>query len=206
MPKVTMYKTDGTQAGEIELSEAVFGAEVNESLIHQAVVSQLANKRQGTQCALTRAEVRGGGIKPFRQKGTGRARQGSSRSPQYAHGGTVFAPKPRSYSKKMNKKQKQLAIVSALSMKLAESELTIVDAIEIEPKTKEAVKMLAALKAEGKALIITDEKKEALMRATGNLQGVKTAIAGSFSVYDIVNCDRLILTEDAVKAIEGVYA
>ena len=206
MPKVTMYKKDGTQAGEIELSEAVFGAEVNESLIHQAVVSQLANKRQGTQCALTRAEVRGGGIKPFRQKGTGRARQGSSRSPQYAHGGTVFAPKPRSYSKKMNKKQKQLAIVSALSMKLAESELTIVDAIEIEPKTKEAVKMLAALKAEGKALIITDEKKEALMRATGNLQGVKTAIAGSFSVYDIVNCDRLILTEDAVKAIEGVYA
>lgn len=206
MPKVTMYKTDGTQAGEIELSEAVFGAEVNESLIHQAVVSQLANRRQGTQCALTRAEVRGGGIKPFRQKGTGRARQGSSRAPQYTHGGTVFAPKPRSYNKKMNKKQKQLAIISALSMKLAESELTVVDAIEIEPKTKEAVKMLAALKAEGKALIITDEKKEALVRATGNLQKVKTAIAGSFSVYDIVNCDRLILTEGAVKAIEGVYA
>ena len=206
MPKVTMLKTDGTQAGEIELSEVVFGAEVNESLIHQAVVTQLANMRQGTQCALTRAEVRGGGIKPFRQKGTGRARQGSSRSPQYAHGGTVFAPKPRSYSKKMNKFQKQLAIVSALSMKLKDSELIVVDAIEIEAKTKAAVKMLDAIKADGKALIITDEKKENLVRATNNLPGVKTAIAGSFSVYDIVNCDKLVLTADAVKAIEGVYA
>ncbi|MBQ4061821.1 MAG: 50S ribosomal protein L4 [Christensenellaceae bacterium] len=206
MPKVTMLKTDGTQAGEIELSEFVFGAEVNESLIHQAVVTQLANMRHGTQCALTRAEVRGGGIKPFRQKGTGRARQGSSRSPQYAHGGTVFAPKPRSYNKKMNKIQKQIAIVSALSMKLRDSELIVVDAIEIEAKTKAAVKMLDAIKADGKALIITDEKKEALVRATNNLPGVKTAIAGSFSVYDIVNCDKLVLTADAVKAIEGVYA
>ncbi len=206
MPKVTMLKTDGTQAGEIELSEEVFGAEVNQSLIHQAVVTQLANKRQGTQCALTRAEVRGGGIKPFRQKGTGRARQGSSRAPQYTHGGTVFAPKPRSYAKKMNKLAKQIAIVSALSMKLADSELIVIDKVDIEPKTKAAVKMLSAIKAEGKALIITAEKDDTLLRATGNLQGVQAAMAGSFSVYDIVNCDHLILTEDAVKAIEEVYA
>ncbi len=206
MPKVTVLKTDGTQAGEIELSEEVFGAEVNQSLIHQAVVTQLANKRQGTQCALTRAEVRGGGIKPFRQKGTGRARQGSSRAPQYTHGGTVFAPKPRSYAKKMNKLAKQIAIVSALSMKLADSELIVIDKVDIEPKTKAAVKMLSAIKAEGKALIITAEKDDTLLRATGNLQGVQAAMAGSFSVYDIVNCDHLILTEDAVKAIEEVYA
>lgn len=206
MPKVIMYKTDGTQAGELELAESVFGIEVNESVIHQAIVAQLANNRQGTQCALTRSEVRGGGIKPYRQKGTGRARQGSTRAPQFAGGGTVFAPKPRSYRQKINKKQRQLAIKSALSMKVKDEELIVVDAIAIEPKTKQAVRMLKNLNAEGKALIITAEKQDNVVRATGNLQGVKTAFAGAFSVYDIVNCDKLILTEGAVKAIEEVYA
>lgn len=207
MPKVTMYKIDGSQVGEIELNDAVFGAEVNESLMHQAVVAQLANSRQGTQSALTRAEVRGGGIKPWRQKGTGRARQGSTRSPQWTHGGVVFAPKPRAYTKKMNKKQKQLAMKSALSMKVNDSELLVLDAFAIAaPKTKEVVAALNNLKVEGKALIVTAEKQEDLVRASANIPGVKTAIVGAFGVYDVVNCGKLILTEGAVRALEGVYA
>ena len=207
MPKVTMYNISGAQVGEIELNDAVFGVEVNESLMHQAVVTQLANNRQGTQSALTRAEVRGGGIKPWRQKGTGRARQGSTRSPQWTKGGVVFAPKPRAYTKKMTKKQKQLAMKSALSMKVFDNELIVLDAFELAaPKTKEVAAALNNLKVEGKALIITAEKQEDLVRASANIPGVKTAIVGTFGVYDVVNCGKLILTEGAVKALEGVYA
>ena len=207
MPKVMMYKTDGTQAGEISLADEVFAAPVNEYAIHTVVVAQLANQRQGTQSALTRAEVRGGGIKPWRQKGSGRARQGSIRSPQWTKGGVVFAPKPRSYSMKVNKKIKRLAMLSALSMKVSEQELIVVDNLELPAaKTKEMVKVLANLKATGKALIIIGDVDEAVVRAARNIPGVKTAPSGAISVYDIVNCNQLILTEAAVKKVEEVYA
>ncbi len=207
MPNVKMYRMDGTEAGQIELSDEVFGVEVNESLLHQAVVTTLSNKRQGTQSALTRAEVRGGGIKPFRQKGTGHARQGSSRAPQYEAGGVVFAPKPRSYDKKLNRKQKQLAMKSALSMKVMDNDLIVVEEIKFDaPKTKDAVAMLKNLKAEGKALIVTSEKDDNLILSARNIPGTETSVAGAFGVYDVMNCGKLILTKDAVSAIEEVYA
>ena len=207
MPNVTVYKTDGSKAGEIALNDAVFGAEVNAAVIHQVVVAHLANKRQGTQSALTRAEVSGGGIKPYRQKGTGRARQGSTRSPQWTHGGIVFAPKPRSYDKKVNKKVKKLAMISALSMKAAEEKIVVVENLELAaPKTKEMVAVLKNLGVDSKALIVTNGKDEAVVRAASNLQGVKTTQSANMSVYDIVNCDKFVVTADAVKAIEEVYA
>ena len=206
MPNVMMYKTDGTQAGEIKLVDEVFGAEVNANAIHQVIVAQLAALRHGTQSALGRSEVRGGGIKPWRQKGTGRARQGSIRAPQWTKGGVVFAPKPRSYAMKVNKKIKKLAMVSALSDKVANEELIVLDALKLDAaKTKEMAKVLSNLKATGKALIVTAEKDEEVIRAARNIPGVKTAIVG-FGVYDLVNCDKLIVTEEAARKVEEVYA
>ena len=207
MPNVMMYQTDGTQAGEIKLVDEVFGAEVNANAIHQVIVAQLAALRHGTQSALGRSEVRGGGIKPWRQKGTGRARQGSIRAPQWTKGGVVFAPKPRSYAMKVNKKIKKLAMVSALSDKVANEELIVLDALKLDAaKTKEMAKVLSNLKATGKALIVTAEKDEEVIRAARNIPGVKTAIVGGFGVYDLVNCDKLIVTEEAARKVEEVYA
>lgn len=207
MPNVMMYKTDGTQAGEIKLVDEVFGAEVNANAIHQVIVAQLAALRHGTQSALGRSEVRGGGIKPWRQKGTGRARQGSIRAPQWTKGGVVFAPKPRSYAMKVNKKIKKLAMVSALSDKVANEELIVLDALKLDAaKTKEMARVLSNLKATGKALIVTAEKDEEVIRAARNIPGVKTAIVGGFGVYDLVNCDKLIVTEEAARKVEEVYA
>lgn len=207
MPKLTIYKTDGKEAGQIELNDAVFGAEVNEYAIHEVIVAKLAGDRQGTQSTLTRGEVRGGGIKPWRQKGTGRARQGSIRAPQWVKGGVVFAPKPRSYNKKVNKKVKRLAMVSAYSAKVRDEEMIVLDALSLDaPKTKEVVKLLENLKVDGKALIVTAEKDEDVIRAARNLPGVLTGTVGALSVYDLVNCDKLIVTQDAAKKVEEVYA
>ena len=207
MPKITMLKTDGSAAGEIVLSDDVFGVEVNETAIHEVVVAHLAAKRQGTQCTLTRSEVRGGGIKPWRQKGTGRARHGSIRSPQWTGGGVVFAPKPRTYYKKVNKKVKKLAMLSALSGKVAAEDMIVLDALVLaQPKTKEMVGVLKNIGATKKALIITSDKDEAVVRASGNLPGVKAATTGELNVYDIVNADKLVITQDAAKRLEEVYA
>ena len=207
MPKITMVKTDGSAAGEIVLSDDVFGVEVNETAIHEVVVAQNAARRQGTQCTLTRSEVRGGGIKPWRQKGTGRARHGSIRSPQWTGGGVVFAPKPRTYYKKVNKKVKRLAMLSALSGKVAAEDMIVLDALTLaQPKTKEMVKVLKNIGATKKALIVTSDKDEAVVRASGNLPGVKTATTGDINVYDIVNADKLVITQDAAKRLEEVYA
>ncbi len=206
MPKVSVYKTDGTESGKIELKNEVFGIEVNEAVMHQVVVAQLANRRQGTQSALTRAEVRGGGIKPWRQKGTGRARAGSSRSPVWTKGGMVFAVKPRDYSQKVNKKVRKLAIQSALSMKVADKNIIVLEDLALDaPKTK---LMAGVLKNFGavKALIVTAAKDEAVVRASGNIQGVKTLPADSVNVYDLLNYDKLVITKDAVKKVEEVFA
>lgn len=205
MPTVTVYTTDGAQAGDMELSDVVFAAQINENLLHDAVVAHLANCRQGTQSALTRAEVRGGGIKPFRQKGTGRARQGSSRSPQYEGGGVVFAPKPRDYSKKLNKKVRRAALRSALSSKLADENVVVVEQFDLEaPKTKEMVRILENLAA-GNALIVTDAPDVNVVRSASNLPGVKTAVATALSVYDILSHDKFVVTKDAVRKIEEVF-
>ncbi len=207
MPKVTVFKTDGTQSGEIMLNDAIFGVKVNATVMHDAVVQHLANKRQGTQSALTRSEVRGGGIKPFRQKGTGRARQGTSRAPQMTGGGVVFAPKPRDYSFKLNKKVKRLALYSALSSKVEQKQMIVLEDCKLsEAKTKEMVKVLKNLKVDTKALIVTDIKDETLVRAAANLQGVKTTLATTLCTYDILNYDMFIVTKDAVKKVEEVYA
>lgn len=208
MPTVTMYKTDGASAGEIQLADQIFGQEVNVSAIHQVVVAQLAAKRQGTQSALGRSEVRGGGIKPWRQKGTGRARQGSIRAPQWTKGGVVFAPKPRSYSQKVNKKIRRIALFSALSMKVKDEDIIVLENFDLEaPKTKEVVKVLGNLKVAGKkALIVTAGNTEDVVRGARNIPVVKTAMAGALSVYDLMNCEKLIVTRDAVKQIEEVYA
>ena len=205
MPKVAVYKMDGTVAGEMELNDAVFGVEPNESAIHQVVVAQLANRRQGTQSALTRAEVSGGGIKPWRQKGTGRARQGSTRSPQWTHGGTVFAPKPRDYRVSVNKKVKRVAMKSALSSKVNDNAIVVFDALDIAaPKTKEMVKVLANIKADN-ALVVLPEKDEIVERAASNIPNVKTTLVGTLNVYEILKYKTLILTKDAVAKIEEVY-
>ncbi len=207
MPKITMYNQDGSTAGEIALSDAVFGVDVNQYAIHEVVVAQRAAARQGTQSALTRGEVRGGGIKPWRQKGTGRARQGSIRAPQWRKGGVVFAPKPRDYTQKVNKKVKTLAMKSVFSMKVADNDLLVLKELALEaPKTKEIVKLLGKLNVSGKALILTDEKNEAVCRAVRNLFGINAGVVGGVGVYDIMNCDSLILTEAAVKKVEEVYA
>lgn len=206
MPNVSVYKIDGKKAGDLDLNESIFGAEINSSIMHDAVVAHLANRRQGTQSVLTRAEVRGSGAKPFRQKGTGRARMGTIRSPINVGGGVTFAPKPRDYSKKMNKKAKRVAVKSAMSSKVASEDLKIVEDLKLtEPKTKEMAKILNNLQAQ-KALIVLDEKDDNVIRAASNLQGVKTTLATTLSVYDVLKYDTLIITKDAVKVIEEVYA
>ena len=207
MPNVKVYNMDGTVAEEIMLKDEVFGVEVSESAIHQVVVAHNAAARQGTQSALLRGEVSGGGIKPWRQKGTARARQGSTRAPQWTHGGVVFAPKPREYSKKVNKQIRALAMKSALTMKLASEELIVVKDLELEAgKTKEIVKVLENLKAAKKTLIVTKEKNELVCRAANNIPTVNTGIITAIGVYDIVNCDSLVVTEAAVRKVEEVYS
>lgn len=206
MPKVSVYKTDGTESGNMNLKNEVFGIEVNEAVMHQVVVAQLANKRQGTQSALTRAEVRGGGIKPWRQKGTGRARAGSSRSPVWRSGGMVFAVKPRDYSQKINKKVKKLAIQSALSMKVADKDIIVLEDLALESaKTKLMAGVLKNFDLK-KALVVTAGKDETVMRASGNIQGVKTLSADCVNVYDLIVYDKLVITKDAVKKVEEVFA
>ena len=205
MPNVALYDITGKVIGDIELSENVFGQPVNEPVLHQVVVAHLANCRQGTQSAKTRSEVSGGGKKPYRQKGTGRARQGSTRAPQWTHGGVVFAPKPRDYSQKVNAKVRRIALKSALSSKVADSELIVFDALNIEaPKTKEMVKVLKAVEVD-KALIVLADKDETVERAAANIPGVKTTLVGTLNTYEVLKYKKLILTKDSVAKIEEVY-
>jgi large subunit ribosomal protein L4 len=207
MPKTDLYNMEGNKVGEIELSEKVFGQKVNESVIHEVIVNHLANKRQGTQSAKTRAEVSGGGAKPYRQKGTGRARHGSIRSPQWVKGGVVFAPKPRDYSYNINKKTKKAAMRSALSGKLADSEILVLDALSFDGiKTKQVVGLLKNLGIDGKALIITGDRDENVYLSARNIYGVDASYAGMLNVYDVLNHDKLIIVKDAVEKIEEVYA
>ena len=207
MAKVDVINVEGSKVGEINLSDAIFGIEPNEFAVQAVVKNYLANQRQGTQSAKTRAEVRGGGRKPFRQKGTGRHRQGSSTDPSQVGGGVVFAPKPRSYRYSLNKKLKRLALKSALSAKVAGNELIVVDEFKFaEPKTKEMVKVLENIKADKKALIVMDEKDENVVRSAHNIPGVRTALVSTMNVYEIVNHYTLVLTEAAAKKIEEVYA
>ncbi|MBE7030015.1 MAG: 50S ribosomal protein L4 [Ruminococcaceae bacterium] len=207
MPSVAMYNMEGSKVGDINLSDAVFGAEVNKSVLHQVVVNYLANQRQGTQSTLTRAEVRGGGIKPWRQKGTGRARQGSIRSPQWTKGGIALGPKPRDYSYTVNKKVKRVAMRSALSSKVAEGEMIVMDNIALEQiKTKAVAEMLSKLEVASKALIVTCDNDELVVKSARNIPGVKTAFVGCLNVYDILNHDKFIITKAAVEKIEEVYA
>ena len=206
MANVSVYNIEGKEVGSIELNDAVFGVEVNEHLVHMAVVNQLANNRQGTQSAKTRSEVSGGGRKPWRQKGTGHARQGSTRSPQWTGGGVVFAPKPREYSMKMNKRQKQIAIKSALTSKVQDSKLIVVDEFKLdEIKTSKFAQILDNLKAP-KALVVTKDKDEKVVLSARNIPTVKTTMTNSINVYDILKYDSLVITKDAVAAIEEVYA
>ena len=207
MPKVTVYNMSGAQVGEIELSEAVFGIQPNQVAVHAVVKNYLANPRQGTQSTLTRTEVRGGGRKPWRQKGTGHARQGSIRAPQWNHGGIALGPKPRDYSYSLNKKVRRLALKSAFSSKVLENALIVVDEIKAgEYKTKSVIAMLKALNIEGKALVVTAEKDEKFVKSAANIPGVKTALTNTINVYDIVNAGKLVLSKDAVAKIEEVYA
>ena len=206
MAKLSVYNIEGNQVGEIELNDAVFGVEVNENLMHKAVVARLAASRQGTQSAKTRSEVSGGGRKPWRQKGTGHARQGSTRSPQWTGGGVVFAPKPRDYSIKLNKKERRLAIKSALTTKVNESKLIVLDSFELdEIKTKKFVAVMNNLKAE-KALVVLNEKNDNVIKSANNVPTIKTALTNTINVYDILKYDTLVLTQDAVATIQEVYA
>ena len=206
MPSVKVFKMDGTEAGTMELSEKVFGAEYNEPLIHQAVVTRLANDRQGTKSTLTRTEVRGGGRKPWRQKGTGNARQGSIRAPQWIKGGVVFAPKSRDFSKDMNRRAKAAALVSALSKKVADGELIVVDALTVkEGKTKEMVAFKNALHIEKTALVVMDDNDELVIRAARNIEKFNTLPVAQISTYEVVANGKVILTKEAVKKIEEVY-
>ena len=206
MATVAVYNIEGKEVDKLELNDNVFGVEINETLLHKAVVTQLANSRQGTQSAKTRSEVSGGGRKPWRQKGTGHARQGSTRSPQWTGGGVVFAPKPRDYSKKMNKREKQIAIKSALTSKVNDEKFIVVDEFNLdEIKTSNFVKILDALKAP-KALVVTKGKDEKVVLSARNIPTVKTTMSSSINVYDILNYDSLVITKDAVAAIEEVYA
>ena len=207
MPKANLYDMAGKQIGEVELSEAVFGIEPNLYVVHDVVKNHLANCRQGTQSALTRAEVSGGGRKPWRQKGTGRARQGSTRAPQWTHGGIVFAPKPRDYSYVLNKKVKRLALKSVLSAKAASGELIVVDAIELPAiKTADFQKFLTAVKADGKAVVVTPEKNDTIVKSARNIPGVLTTTATILSVYDLLNAKYLVLDQRALATIEEVFA
>ena len=206
MANISVLNMEGKEVGSLELNDAIFAVEVKEHLMHRAVVLQLANNRQGTQSAKTRAAVRGGGRKPWRQKGTGHARQGSIRSPQWRGGGVVFAPRPRDYSFKMNRKEKQAAICSALTTKLNENKLIVLDEFKLgEIKTKAAKKVLEDIKA-NKALIVLGEKEENVILSARNLESVETTLTNSINVYDILNHDSLVMTKDAVSKIEEVYA
>ena len=206
MANVTVYNMEGNEVGTMELNDAVFGAPINEHLLHLAVVRQLANKRQGTQKAKTRSEVSGGGRKPWRQKGTGHARQGSIRAPQWTGGGMVFAPKPRDYSVKMNKKEKQLAMKSVLSEKVNENKFIVLEELALpEIKTKRIKAVLDNLKVE-KALIVTKEKDDVVVKSANNLPTVKTAALNNINVYDILKYDTIVVTKEAVATIEEVYA
>ena len=207
MPQVQVYNQEGRKTSKLELADSVFGIEPNESAMHLSVVSYLANQRQGTQSTLTRSEVRGGGAKPWRQKGTGRARQGSTRSPQWTHGGIALGPKPRTYSVGINKKVKQLAIKSALSTKVAANEMFVLNKVDLEEiKTKTVVEMLEKLKAGKKSLIVLAENNDVLYKSARNIEGVKVVTANTICCYDILNCNSLIVLKDAAKKIEEVYA
>ena len=207
MPKVNVYNMLGEQVGEIELKDNIFGIEVNEHVLYEVVKNQLANRRQGTQSAKTRAEVRGGGRKPWRQKGTGRARQGSIRAPHWVGGGVAFAPKPRDYSYKVPKKVKRLAMKSALSSKVLNDEIIVLEELKLEePKTKEMVKILANVKAGKKVLIVMDEKNINVIKSAKNIPNVQTALVNTLNVCDILKFDSFIITKDAVRKVEEVFA
>ena len=207
MPKLNVLNIQGQNVGEIELSDAVFGVEVNKYALHQVVVAQLANKRQGTQSAKTRAEVRGGGRKPWRQKGTGRARQGSIRAVQWIGGGVAFAPKPRSYRYTLPKKVRRLAMKSALTSKVQANEMIVLDALTMDaPKTKEFATILNNVNAAKKALVVMAEKNENVIKSAANIPNVETALVNTINVYDILKYDSFIITTDAVKKVEEVYA
>lgn len=207
MPKIDVYDINGKKVKELELNEAVFGIEPNEAVVHSVLVNFLANQRQGTQSTKTRAEVRGGGRKPWRQKGTGRARQGSIRAPQWVKGGIALGPKPRSYKYTVNKKERRLAIKSLLSSKVLEKELTVVDKLELaEIKTKTMVKALADLKVEGKTLIVLPENNKNVLMSARNIEGVKTITLNNINVFDLLKYNNLVLPLETVKKIEEVYA
>ena len=207
MPKVDVLSIEGKKVKELELNENVFGIEPNENIVHSAIVNYLANQRQGTQNTKTRAEVSGGGRKPWRQKGTGRARQGSIRAPQWIKGGIALGPRPRSYSYKINKKEKRLAIKSILSSKVAEKELIVLDKLELkEIKTANMVKVLNNVKAEGKTLILLPANNENVCKSSRNIEGVKTLTVDTINAYDLVKYNNLVVTEDTVKKLEEVYA
>ena len=207
MPNYSVFDKTGKKVSDIALSDAIFAITPNASAMPLCVVAYLANQRQGTQSTLTRAEVRGGGKKPWRQKGSGRARQGSIRSPQWTHGGIALGPKPREYGKTVNKKVRRLAMKSALSSKVAAEELIVLDSLEMnEIKTKEVVSVLKALETGKKVLIVLPEKNETVYRSARNIKGVKTTLVSTLNVYDILNCDSLVVLKDAVSKIEEVYA
>ena len=207
MPTISVFDMTGKEVSKMELSDAVFGIEPNAYVMHQAVVAYLANQRQGTQSTLTRTEVAGGGRKPWRQKGTGHARQGSIRAPQWTHGGVALGPKPRSYRLALNKKVKRLALKSAFSSKVLDGDMIVVDKIEsTEFKTKNMVAMLSALGVTRKALVVLSEVDEKVIKSMANIPGVKTAQVGTLNVYDVLGCDKFIVAKDAVTKIEEVYA
>ena len=207
MPNIKVVNMTGAQVGEIALSDMIFGADVNEAVLHAAVRAYLLNQRQGTQSTLTRSEVSGGGRKPWRQKGTGRARQGSTRSPQWTHGGIALGPKPRSYATKMNKKVKQLALFSALSSKVANNEMIVVDSIAAtEFKTKTMVAMLSAIGAGKKSLVVLDAPNAMVVKSLSNIAGVKVAYTNTINTYDILNCNTIVFAQAAVEKLQEVYA
>ena len=207
MPKVDVYDIKGKKVDTIDLKEEIFGIEPNETIVHSVLVNYLANQRQGTQSTKTRAEVSGGGKKPWKQKGTGRARQGSTRAPQWIKGGIALGPKPRSYTYKVNKKEKRLAVKSLLSSKVLENELVVVDKLPFkEIKTKNMVNALNSLKVEGKTLILLPEKDENVQKSARNIEGVKTSLVNTINVYDLLNYTKLVLTVDTIKKLEEVYA
>ena len=207
MPSIDVLSVDGKKVKELELNENVFGIEPNENVVHSVVVNYMANQRQGTQNTKTRSEVSGGGRKPWRQKGTGRARQGSIRAPQWIKGGIALGPKPRSYRYKINKKEKQLAVKSVLSSKVNEKELTVVDKLDLKDiKTAEMAKIMNNLKLTGKTLFVLPENNEKVQKSARNIEGVKVSIVDTMNTYDLVKYDNLVLTEDSVKKIEEVYA
>ena len=206
MPSVKLYDMKANEVGTLQLADALFGAEYNESVIHQAVVTRLCNERQGTKSTLTRSEVRGGGAKPYRQKGTGRARQGSTRSPQFVKGGVVFAPKPREFSKKMNYKAKEVALFSALSQKVRDDEIIFIDDIKVnQPKTKEIVAFLKAFNLEKSVLVVMDSADENVLKECSNIGTVSTLPVEQINTYDVVKNNKIVISKKAIEKIEEVY-